>query len=123
MKRSGAGAMLPAMTAAALASNRTSLPSLQALYSDPRRKRSRERDLGLCWRARDGSTYRAAWIEETEELYAVRHLDPDGYGGGVRILGHVSAARVEQVLREWPTHCGSNASYEWLCWQVRRLPH
>lgn len=115
--------MLPVMNTAAISQNRTSLPSLRALYSDPRRQRSRERDLGLRWRARDGSTYRAAWIEETEELYAVRHLDRDGHGGGVRILGHVPAERVERALREWPSHCGADASYEWLCWQVRRLPH
>jgi hypothetical protein len=114
--------MLPSMTSAALASSRTSLPSLQALYSDPRRRRSRELDLGLRWRARDGSTYRAAWIEETEELYAFRHLDRDGHGGGVRILGRVPAARVERALREWPARCGANASFEWLCWQMRRMP-
>jgi hypothetical protein len=99
----------------------STLPSLDALYADPRRRRSRERDLGLTWRARDGSTYRVAWIEETEELYAFRHLDPDGHGGGVRILGRIPAARVERGLRDWPAHCGDESSYEWLCWQVRRL--
>lgn len=105
------------MTASATDASST-LPSLDALYADPRRRRSRERDLGLSWRARDGSTYRAAWIEETEELYAFRHLGRDGSGGGVKILGRVPAARVERVLREWPAR---DASYEWLCWQVRRL--
>jgi hypothetical protein len=110
------------MNSAAISSNRTSLPSLQALYSDPARRRSRERDLGLRWRARDGSTYRAAWIEETEELYTVRHLDGEGHGGSVRILGRVPAARVERALREWPALRGDDASYEWLLWQVRRLP-
>lgn len=112
------------MTASAF--DNSTLPSLDALYADPRRRRSRERDLGLSWRARDGSTYRAAWIEETEELYAFRHLDTDGRGGGVRILGQVPAARFERALREWPSHCGDAASYEWLCWQVRRVrtrPH
>ncbi|MDO8213682.1 hypothetical protein [Conexibacter sp. CPCC 206217] len=110
------------MTASELVANRTSLPSLRALYADPRRKRSRERDLGLRWRARDGSTYRAAWIEETEELYAVRHLDHDGHGGSVRILGRLPAERVERAAREWPAQCDADASFEWLCWQVRRLP-
>lgn len=107
------------MTASAI--DTSTLPSLDALYADPRRRRSRERDLGLVWRARDGSTYRVAWIEETEELYAFRHLDGDGHGGGVRILGRVPAARVERELRDWPTRVGSDASYEWLCWQVRRI--
>ena len=105
----------------ASAPDTSTLPSLDALYADPRRRRSRERDLGLTWRARDGSTYRVAWIEETEELYAFRHLDRDGRGGGVRILGRIPAARVERELREWPARCGADASYEWLCRQVRRL--
>ncbi len=108
------------MTASASTDSST-LPSLDALYADPRRRRSRERDLGLTWRARDGSTYRAAWIEETEELYSFRHLDGDGHGGGVKILGRVPAARVERVLRDWPARCERDASYEWLCRQVRRL--
>lgn len=96
-------------------------PSLEGLYADPRRRRSRERDLGLRWRARDGTTYRAAWIEETEELYAVEHLGHDGSGGSVRILGRVPAALLDGVLRGWPDECGRPASYEWLCWQMRRV--
>ncbi|ADB52923.1 hypothetical protein [Conexibacter woesei] len=95
-------------------------PSLAGLYADPRRRRSRERDVGLRWRSRDGSTYRAAWIEETEELYAVEHLDGDGRGGSVRILARVPAAVLERALRGWPDECGRPASYEWLCWQLRR---
>lgn len=109
------------MTSAAVTRNQTSLPSLTALYADPARRRSRERDLGLWWRARDGSTYRAAWIEETQELYTVRHLDGEGHGGGVRILGRMPADGVERALRGWSGVCGRASSYEWLCWQVRRL--
>ncbi|HEY4280821.1 MAG TPA: hypothetical protein VGM91_21570 [Conexibacter sp.] len=105
----------------------TRLPSLAELYNDPRRLRSRELDLGLRWRARDGTTYRAAWIEETEELYAVQHLDHDGHGGCVRILGHLPARRLQWALRGWPEQCGRPASYEWLCCRVgmtkdRELP-
>jgi hypothetical protein len=48
-------------------------PALRAFYAqDPRRGRSAEIDLGLRWRALDGSTYRAAWIESTRELYTIR---------------------------------------------------
>lgn len=96
-------------------------PSLADLYADPRRRRSRERDVGLQWRARDGTTYRAAWIEETEELYAVAHLDDSGRGGSVRILGRVPATQLDGSLRGWPDECGRPSSYEWLCWQVRRV--
>lgn len=115
------------MTSAMLSTNATrstptahTFPSLSQLYADPRRRRSRERDMGLTWRAHDGATYRAAWIEETEELYAVQHLDGDGRGGTVRILGQIPAAALDGALRGWSDEVGRPSSYEWLCWQVRR---
>src|ERR671934_2952072 len=50
--------------------------SLRSFYAqDSRRARSSERDLGLHWRARDGVSYRAAWVADTGELYSVRHGD------------------------------------------------
>jgi len=61
----------------------TAYPSLEAFYAaDPRRRHSRERDLGLVWRARHGRTFRAAWVQETREVYLCRHGHPDD-GGGV----------------------------------------
>jgi len=121
IRRGSSATAAKLLTVNASPTDTSTLPSLDALYADPRRRRSRERDLGLTWRARDGSTYRVAWIEETEELYAFRHLDREGHGGGVRILGRIPAARVERELRDWPARVGADASYEWLCRQVRRI--
>ena len=48
--------------------------SLGAFYaSDPARRGSRERDVGLFWRSRRGPTYRAAWVRDTQELYLFQH--------------------------------------------------
>lgn len=97
--------------------------SIKALYADPIRRRSRERDLGLRWQAADGTTYRAAWIEETGELYAVEHLRVDRrgkrIGGRVRILGRLPAAALDRTLRGWSEICGQVASYEWLLGRLR----
>src|SRR5688572_16469323 len=44
--------------------------SLGAFYaSDPDRRGSRERDVGLFWRSRSGPSFRAAWVRDTGELY------------------------------------------------------
>jgi hypothetical protein len=62
-------------------------PTLETFYaSDPRRRESRERDIGLAWRGARGGTYRAAWIEATEELYVIRHGHPGEGGGTVEVL-------------------------------------
>jgi hypothetical protein len=46
-------------------------PAPRDFYAeDLRRADSRELDLGLRWRGLDESTYRAAWIADTGELYA-----------------------------------------------------
>ena len=62
--------------------------SLGAFYgADRRRDASRERDYGLWWRG-DGPhdpTYRAAWIEETGELYVMQYEGTPG-GGRVDVL-------------------------------------
>jgi hypothetical protein len=57
---------------------------------------SRERDMGLRWR--DGTAiYRAAWIEDTGELYLVQLGTPDEGGGHVELL----AAGLNSSSRRW----------------------
>jgi hypothetical protein len=82
---------------------------------DDRRARSSERDLGLRWRSRDGSTYRVAWIAETEEVYSVRHGEHSSEPG-VRVLGRLSRGMVERSQARWREVCDSGAddSYDWL---------
>jgi hypothetical protein len=50
-----------------------SFPSLEAFYAaDRRRRHSREHDVGLAWRGH-GATFRAAWVQETGEVYLFKH--------------------------------------------------
>ena len=70
-----------------------SYASLADFYGgDPRRIASGERDVGLYWRGDDGEPlHRAAWVEDTGELYLVRAGGPRGrdHGRG----GRASAGR------------------------------
>jgi hypothetical protein len=84
--------------------------------ADERRVRSRERDLGLWWRDEsDGPLHRAAWIEDTGELYLVR-LGPEADGGGqVELLASATDfERVQGALEGWRERCGEAQSLSWL---------
>lgn len=91
--------------------------SLKSFYAaDPRRMRSRERDVGLWWRDDvGGALHRAAWIVETGELYLAR-LGPSAAGGGeVEVLATIAdRERMERVLRGWRERCGERRSLGWL---------
>jgi hypothetical protein len=101
-----------------------SYPSLAAFYgADPRRIASRERDVGLWWRERAGSPiHRAAWVNDTGELYLVR-LGPTEEGGGhVEVLAECARERqLETVLAGWREQCGEERSLSWLRARARRL--
>jgi hypothetical protein len=103
--RSGRRALLPELDA-----------SLRAFYRDDRRRaRSAERDLGLHWRARDGVSYRAAWVADTGELYSLRHGD-SAADDRLAVLARVDEDALERELGGWRQVCESNrpGSYEWL---------
>jgi hypothetical protein len=88
---------------------------LRAFYSaDPRRGPSLERDFGLRWRSAQGTTYRAAWIADTEELYSVRHSGSKR--AEVTVLARLGAEALERALAGWRRICDSDrpGSYEWL---------
>ncbi len=92
-------------------------PSLIAFYNaDPHRLSSREQDVGLWWRDNaDGPLHRAAWVEETGELYLVRLGPAAEGGGGVEVLARVGdAGRLERLLRGWRERCGRPGSLRWL---------
>jgi hypothetical protein len=88
---------------------------LRAFYAaDPRRGGSPELDYGLRWRSAQGTTYRAAWIADTEELYSVRHGgDSDAE---VTVLARLGREGLERALAGWRRICDSDqpGSYEWL---------
>ena len=91
-------------------------PALNDFYKqNPRRARSRERDLGLRWRARDDSTYRAAWIADTGELYSVRHGSPTD-SARVTVLARLDGRTLDRALHGWREVVDSDerGSYEWL---------
>ncbi|MDO8212610.1 hypothetical protein [Conexibacter sp. CPCC 206217] len=91
---------------------------LKAFYSERVRRESSERDLGLAWRSADGMSYRAAWIEDTDEIYTVAHRTEDGRGGEVELLGTVPADDLASALDGWQEVCGTERSYEWLLARV-----
>lgn len=92
------------------------------LRERPRRLRSRERDVGLRWR--DGSAmYRAAWIEETGELYLVQLGKPEDGGGHVELLASgLGSDDLDEGLPDWQHEQDrDNHSLSWLRGRVRSL--
>jgi hypothetical protein len=99
-------------------------PTLVAFYrADPVRLESRERDIGLWWRTgAEGPMHRAAWVQDTGELYLVR-LGPVAEGGGaVEVMARVAdPERLEGALRGWRERCGMPGSLQWLRMRVARI--
>lgn len=96
-------------------------PALRRFYdADPRRGPSLERDLGVNWVSVHGTSYRAAWIADTEELYAVRRSGDTGRAQ-VTVLGRLSAGAVERALAGWRrvSESGRPGSYEWLLERIQ----
>lgn len=99
-------------------------PSLSTFYlADPRRVRSREKDVGLWWR--DGSRgplHRAAWVADTGELYLVRLGPVDEGGGSVEVLAVAQQDELDRVLAGWREACDGNPdSLAWLLDRAARL--
>ena len=90
--------------------------SLGAFYaSDPARRTSRERDVGLFWRSTQGPSFRAAFVHDTGELYLFQHALGGRGGGSVRLFAERMTERELDVrLAGWEDVCGSVGSYEWL---------
>jgi hypothetical protein len=89
--------------------------SLAAFYAaDSRRWPSCEVDVGLRWHGPGVSTYRAAFVEATGELYLFEHVRSDGGGGMVfvherRFAGPDLAAAFEG----WEDAAGAEGSLDW----------
>jgi hypothetical protein len=90
--------------------------SLGAFYaSDPARRASRERDVGLFWRSSKGPTYRAAWVRDTGELYLFQHALGGPGGGSVHLVAPTFAElELDLRLEGWRDVCGREGSLEWL---------
>ena len=94
----------------------TTYPSLTAFYdADDRRRSSRECDLGLVWRADDGGTFRAAWVEETGEVYLFRH----GAGTVDVVPGTFELADLHARLGNFHYVCGAPGSLAWFLGRTR----
>jgi hypothetical protein len=90
-------------------------PSLEAFYAaDRRRRHSRERDVGLFWRGRGASTFRAAWIQETGEVYLFRHGLPADGGGTVDLVERrFGLGELHTAIRGYGEICGRRDSLAW----------
>jgi hypothetical protein len=92
-------------------------PSLASFYNaDERRSRSREQDVGLWWREHaDGPLHRAAWIEDTGELYVTRLGPADEGGGSVELLAvEHDRERLLALVAGWRERVGAPRSLSWL---------
>jgi hypothetical protein len=100
-----------------------SFPSLNAFYNaDRRRLRSRERDVGLAWRGGDGTSFRAAWVQETGEVYLCKHGDPLDGGGTVDLLDRrFGLGELQAALRGYHDVCGRPGSLVWFLDRTRSV--
>jgi hypothetical protein len=92
-----------------------SYPSLDAFYdADRTRRHSRERDVGLVWRGTGGATFRAAWVQETGEVYLFKHGHPLDGGGTVSVLSRrFGLGELQAALRGYREVCGRSGSLVW----------
>jgi hypothetical protein len=90
--------------------------SLASFYAaDSRRWPSAEVDLGLRWRGAGVSSYRAALVEATGELYVFEHVRADGGGGLVFVHEkRFAAGDLAERLDGWDDVCGAEGSLDWL---------
>jgi hypothetical protein len=97
-----------------------SYPSLDAFYdADRRRRHSRERDVGLVWRGAGGATFRAAWVQETGEVYLFKHGHPLDGGGTVSVLEpRFGLGDLLTALRGYREVCGRSSSLVWFLERV-----
>jgi hypothetical protein len=117
------GPPIPVVTAepGSYAHNTTSYRSVAHFYRErPPRLHSRERDVGLRWRD-GGATYRAAWIEDTGELYVVQLGEPSEGGGHVELLVRgLSRDALSEALAGWESaQDEGNRSLHWLRERVK----
>lgn len=98
--------------------------SLGAFYaSDPARRGSRERDVGLFWRGSRGLSYRAAWVRDTGELYLFQHALGGPGGGSVHLLEpRLGETELERRLDGWEDVCGRPGSLAWLLERMGGAP-
>jgi hypothetical protein len=89
---------------------------------DLRRLGSREIDFGVLWRDSAAGTYRAAWIEDTGELYVVQAGPPSSGGGHVEVLGVTDRAGVEAALEGWQACAREQGSIAWIRRRAAALP-
>jgi hypothetical protein len=103
---------------------RESYSSLAAFYAaNPRRWPSPEVDLGLRWQGAGPSTYRAAFVEATGELYVFEHLRADGRGGMVFVHERVAADwNLAETFEGWESVCGAEGSFEWFVARAEGRP-
>jgi hypothetical protein len=92
-----------------------SYPSLDSFYAaDRRRWASRERDVGLVWRGKGSATYRAAWVQETGEIYLFRHGHALDGGGTVQVLARCfGLGELHAALSGYAEVCGRRDSLAW----------
>jgi len=92
------------------------------IYARRERVYSRERDVGLRWRD-GGALHRAAWIEDTGELYLVQLGPPHEGGDRVELLAAgVAIEDLEEAVSGWrEAQDDGEHSLDWLRDRARLL--
>jgi hypothetical protein len=90
--------------------------------ADPVRLTSREVDFGVLWRDGRDTSYRAAWIQDTGELYVVQAGASSTGGGHVEVLGVTDREGVEAALDGWQARYREAGSIAWIRRRAGRLP-
>jgi len=90
-------------------------PTLEAFYAaDPRRRYSRERDVGLLWCDSGTATFRAAWVQGTREVYLFMYERIDGSGGTVELLERRFGERdLARTFAGYSEVCARSGSLQW----------
>ena len=94
--------------------------SIEAVPTAAARPRhSRERDVGLMWRGAAATSFRAAWVQETGEVYLCEHGHPADGGGTVSLLARrFGLGELHAALRGYAQVCGRAGSLAWLLERV-----
>jgi hypothetical protein len=95
----------------------TTYLSLGAFHAaDKRRDISHEHEFGLWWLGDDwhAPRFRAAWVQQTGELYVMQHEGTPG-GGRVDVVAVAPTLEaVDELLDGWCEQVGESGSLRWL---------
>jgi hypothetical protein len=75
--------------------------------------------MGIVWRGPGGATFRAAWVQETGEVYLFQHGHPLDGGGTVSVIERrFGLCELQRALQGFREVCGRAGSLVWFLERV-----